>query len=96
MLPTISSRDAYRVPFDSIGTFLLISFGLAWGIVGLYVFLPERMEAVFGQITGNHPLFYLAVYSPAIGAFTVSEAQPRSGEPSKVLSDKTTGRTHEE
>ncbi len=27
------------------------------------------MEAVFGQITGNHPLFFLAVYAPAIAAF---------------------------
>jgi membrane protease YdiL (CAAX protease family) len=66
---TISAREAYRVPFRSIGTFLLISFGLAWGIIGLYVFLPERMETIFGAITGNHPLFFLAVYAPAIGAF---------------------------
>jgi membrane protease YdiL (CAAX protease family) len=27
------------------------------------------MEEVFGQITGNHPLFFLAVYAPAIAAF---------------------------
>jgi hypothetical protein len=29
------------------------------------------MEAVFGQLTGNHPLFFLAVYAPAIAAFTL-------------------------
>lgn len=69
MPPTTSVREAYRVPFHTIGPFLLISFGLAWGIVGLYVLLPESMEAVFGQITGNHPLFFLAVYAPAIAAF---------------------------
>ena len=69
MSPTTSVSDAYRVPFRTISPFLLISFGLAWSIVGLYVFLPERMEAVFGQITGNHPLFFLAVYAPAIAAF---------------------------
>ena len=56
------------MPFYSFIPFLLISFGLAWGIIGLYVFLPDRMEAMFGQLTGNHPLFYLAVYSPAIAA----------------------------
>ncbi len=66
---TASERETYRVPFRSISPFLLISFGLAWGIVGLYIFLPEPMEAVFGQITGNHPLFFLAVYAPAIAAF---------------------------
>jgi membrane protease YdiL (CAAX protease family) len=69
MHPTISAREAYRVPFRSIGPFVLISFGVAWGIVGRYVFLPALMEAVFGPISGNHPLFFLAVYAPAIGAF---------------------------
>jgi hypothetical protein len=29
------------------------------------------MEALFGQLTGNHPLFFLAVYAPAIAAFTL-------------------------
>lgn len=59
------------MPFRSFASFLLISFGLAWGIIGLYVFLPEQMGAAFGQLTGNHPLFYLAVYSPAIAAFAL-------------------------
>ncbi len=69
MPPPTSVREAYRLPFCSINPFVLLSFGLAWGIFGLYVFLSERMEAVFGQITGNHPLFFLAVYAPAIAAF---------------------------
>ena len=64
-----SIREAFRVPFRSFVPFLLITFGLAWGIVGLYVFLPEFMGSVFGQLSGSHPLFYLAVYSPAIAAF---------------------------
>lgn len=58
-----------RVPFRSLVPFLLISFGLAWVILGLYLFLPDPMGAVFGQLTGNHPLFFLAVYAPAIAAF---------------------------
>ncbi len=40
-------------------------------ILGLYIFLPEQMGAVFGQLTGNHPLFFLAVYAPAIAAFAL-------------------------
>jgi uncharacterized protein len=66
-----SVREAYRVPFRSFTLFMLITFGLAWGILGLYIFLPELMETVFGQLTGNHPLFFLAVYAPAIAAFTL-------------------------
>ena len=71
MTPTIVARKAYQVPFSSFTPFLLISFALAWGILGLYIFLSERMEAVFGQLTGNHPLFFLAVYAPAIAAFAL-------------------------
>jgi len=71
MSPTTSARETYRVPFHSFTPFLLISFGLAWAIVGLYVVFPEFMGSVFGQLSGNHPLFYLAVYAPAIAAVTL-------------------------
>jgi membrane protease YdiL (CAAX protease family) len=71
MPPAISVREAYRVPFRSFVPFLLISFGLAWSILGLYIFLPGPMAAVFGQLTGNHALFFLAVYAPAIAAFSL-------------------------
>lgn len=66
-----SKIDNYRVPFRSLTPFLLIAFGLAWGIVGLYIALPNRMGSMFGQLTGSHPLFYLAVYAPAIAAFAI-------------------------
>lgn len=69
MPPVDTAGKAYRVPFSFFIPFLLISFGLAWGILGLYIFLSEKMVSVFGQLTGNHPLFFLAVYAPAIAAF---------------------------
>jgi len=71
MSQDIPVREPYRVPIRSFTPFLLISFGLAWGILGLYILLPEGMGAVFGQLTGNHPLFFLSVYAPAIAAFTL-------------------------
>ncbi|MBU0945995.1 MAG: CPBP family intramembrane metalloprotease [Proteobacteria bacterium] len=71
MPPDIPVLEPYQVPFRSFTPFLLISFGLAWGILGLYILLPERMGAVFGQLSGNHPLFFLAVYAPAIASFTL-------------------------
>jgi hypothetical protein len=51
--------------------FLVIAFGLAWGIIGLYIALPDQMAAIFGEISGNHPLFYLATYAPAIAALAI-------------------------
>lgn len=71
MSQNTTENKAYRIPFRLFIPFLLISFGLAWGILGLYIFLPERMEVLFGQLTGNHPLFFMAVYAPAIAAFTL-------------------------
>ena len=71
MTPRTSAREADSIPFRSLIPFLLISFGIAWGILGLYILLPERMGALFGQLSGNHPLFFLAVYAPAIAAFTL-------------------------
>ncbi len=61
----------FRVPVSALLPFLLITFSIAWGILGLYIGLPQRMSALFGELTGQHPLFYLAVYAPAIAAFVV-------------------------
>lgn len=64
-------KKEHRIPIRSFTPFLLISFGLAWGVLGLYIFMAKPMEAVFGQLTGSHPLFFLAVYAPAIASFTL-------------------------
>jgi len=55
----------------SLVPFLIITFGLTWGILALYIFLPDPMAAVFGEISGTHPLFYLATHAPAIAALTI-------------------------
>ncbi|MGC9372017.1 MAG: CPBP family glutamic-type intramembrane protease [Thermovirgaceae bacterium] len=51
--------------------FFFITFGLAWGILALYMFFNETMSGLFGVLSGNHPLFFLAVYAPAIAAAAV-------------------------
>lgn len=65
----ITQPDA--IPFGAIASFLLLTFGIAWGILAAFIFLPETMAGLFGEITGQHPLFYLAVWAPAISAFIV-------------------------
>jgi uncharacterized protein len=64
-----SRADNADVPFNALVPFLLVAFGLAWGILALFIFLNEQMTALFGALTGQHPLFFLAVYAPAIAAF---------------------------
>jgi uncharacterized protein len=71
-MTTKVSRDRqYQIPFIAIVPFLLITFGVAWGIFALFILFPKPIVAMFGQITGQHPLFFLAVYAPAIAAFIV-------------------------
>lgn len=71
MIINASNAVRHQVPMISLLTFLLITFCLAWGILALFIFLPEQMSALFGELTGEHPLFFLAVYAPAIAAFIV-------------------------
>jgi len=63
--PTGTPSD---LSFRALAPYLFIAFGLAWGILGLYIFWAEGMTALFGALSGNHPLFFLAVYAPAIAA----------------------------
>lgn len=64
-----SGAQPYAVPGTAIAPFLLITFGIAWGILALYIFWPGPMGGLFGDISGYHPLFILAVWAPAIAAF---------------------------
>ncbi len=61
----------FQVPLVSIVPFLLITFGLAWGILALFIFFQDPMRSLFGELTGHHPLFFLAVYAPAIAGVIV-------------------------
>ena len=71
MTVKLCRTDREKIPLISLVPFLLITFGLAWGIIALYVFFPEAMIGLFGALTGEHPLFFLAVYAPGIAAFAV-------------------------
>ncbi len=52
----------------SLLPFLVISFGLTWGLATIMVLFPEQVAAVFGPLRLTNPLFLLAVYAPAIAA----------------------------
>ncbi|TCP39760.1 type II CAAX endopeptidase family protein [Rhodovulum marinum] len=51
--------------------FLGITFGLSWGILALWILAEAAMTALFGPLSGTHPLFLLAVYAPAIAAVSL-------------------------
>jgi membrane protease YdiL (CAAX protease family) len=66
-----SEKREGKFPFITLLPFLIIAFGLAWGILALFIFLPDRTTALVGELTGEHPLFFLAVWSPGIAAFLI-------------------------
>ena len=59
------------VPFVALLPFLLITFGIAWGVLGLYILLPGPMTSRFGELGATHPGFILSVWSPAFAAFAI-------------------------
>ena len=59
------------VPTAALLPFTLITFAISWGVMGLYIFLPEVASRWLGEITGQHPAFVLAVWAPAFAAFAV-------------------------
>lgn len=65
-----------QIPFKSLVPFLLISFGLAWGIFALLILFTEPIERALGELSGHHPLFVLAVYAPAIAPALTCQFAP--------------------
>lgn len=48
--------------------FLAVTFLITWSIVGFYVLAPKLASNWFGEISGSHPLFFVATWGPAIAA----------------------------
>ena len=52
--------------------FLVLTFGLTWGIAAFLILLPDVVLRLFGELSSTNPLFILAVYSPGFaGVFLV-------------------------
>jgi len=59
------------VPIGALLPYLFISFGIAWGLLGLYLLFPQQAAARFGELSASHPGFIIAVWSPAFAAFAI-------------------------
>ena len=69
MIPTRSEQD--DIGLKALIPFVLLTFLIAWGILGFYIFFNDAAVRLLGQISGTHPLFFLAVWAPAIAAVAV-------------------------
>ena len=48
--------------------FLIMAFGLTWGLAALLFVAYDQIVAIFGEVTMSNPLFILAVYAPLIAS----------------------------
>lgn len=62
MTAQVTSTNSSELRFAALWPFPLITFGLAWGLMALFMVFPEHMTLWFGAISGRHPLFLLAVH----------------------------------
>jgi len=69
-VPAIDSGKRV-VPLFALVPYLVLTFGIAWGLLGAYIFLPQQASARFGELSASHPGFIIAVWSPALAAFAL-------------------------
>ena len=67
----VSSTQGYPNGVAALTAFFAIAFAITWGVIGSYILWPDAVTARFGEISGSHPLFFLATWAPAIAAFAV-------------------------
>ncbi len=56
------------IMLPSIWPFIFITFVISWGLIGLYIAIPEYASTLFGELSGTHPFFFISVWSPSIAA----------------------------
>mgnify|MGYP005854481825 CR=1 FL=1 len=59
------------IPSVAVVAFLVLTFLITWGLMGTYVFFPDAAASRFGEISGLHPFFIVATWSPAIAAVVI-------------------------
>ena len=61
----------FQIPSQALVAFLILTFGITWGLIGIYIVQSEWAAATFGKVSGSHPFFFIATWAPAISAFTL-------------------------
>jgi membrane protease YdiL (CAAX protease family) len=52
--------------------FFLLTFSITWGIGACFALFPERLVALFGEMSVANPLFLIAVFAPSLSALIVT------------------------
>ncbi|MFT5315817.1 MAG: membrane protease YdiL (CAAX protease family) [Candidatus Krumholzibacteriia bacterium] len=71
MTEVAKSTQRPAIPSLALVAFISLTFAISWGLIGIFIFLPEWASTTFGEISGSHPFFFLATWAPAISAFAL-------------------------
>jgi uncharacterized protein len=66
-----ASEEATMIKRHPLLSFFLLTFGITWGLGGLYFLFPSQIRAISGANAQRNPLFFLAAYAPMISAIAV-------------------------
>jgi len=64
-------KEQKKISTATLYPFLLITFGLTWGLALLLVLFYDQMTAIFGEVRPSNPIYILAVYAPAFAAISL-------------------------
>jgi membrane protease YdiL (CAAX protease family) len=70
-MTTLSDTPHTGLPFRAVIPFALMTFAITWAIIGGYVLFPETAASAFGDISGSHPLYFMATWAPGISALVL-------------------------
>jgi membrane protease YdiL (CAAX protease family) len=54
------------LPSYALSIFAALTFSVTWGVIGSYIYFPDQATATFGEMSGSHPLYFLATWAPGI------------------------------
>jgi CAAX protease family protein len=52
--------------------FFALAFAISWGIGGLFLALPTRLEPIFGPLGPHNPVFYVLASAPTLSALILA------------------------
>jgi membrane protease YdiL (CAAX protease family) len=52
--------------------FFALTFAISWGVGGLFLALPTKLEPIFGPLGPHNPVFYVLAYAPTLSALILA------------------------
>lgn len=71
-MPKVPDSSPPRaIPTRALGVFLVTTFAITWGLLGVYIAFPTAAADQLGELSGTHPVFFIATWAPALAALMV-------------------------